>query len=293
MGTWGAGIWSDDTAQDLRSEYTCAFFKYSVEEAVQKLDDYVRTNFGDDDDEWCSYRYSLADFMWKKGILTPEIRDRTISMIDSGFALDTWEEAGNGALRERKKVLDKLRAQLISEQPSPKKIKPAVHLNNYFEPGDLIAIQLKTAGKKYAENRIYPLSDFDFHSFDGKYIVIQKISGNASWHSSLVPEICDYWLRFRLFAGTFDTVPSFEQTLSLPDAVFNDNYSRGLTPVFWCESSLVYFKRRKYVLLGNRHKDVMRFADDPKEHMATFGNDYDHINPDSSFIAAILRAKSQ
>ena len=72
MGSWSAGVWGNDTAEDLKFEYQCAFYRYDPEEAVRRLDEYVRTSVGDESDtiEWCNYIYSLADFMWKKGTLT-------------------------------------------------------------------------------------------------------------------------------------------------------------------------------------------------------------------------------
>ena len=38
MGTWSASITGNDTAQDLMKEYTVAFYKYPVDEALEKLD---------------------------------------------------------------------------------------------------------------------------------------------------------------------------------------------------------------------------------------------------------------
>ncbi len=65
MGTWNVSITGNDTAQDLRIEYTVAFFKYGIEEALEKIDEYVRADGFDesDEEEWCNYYYSLADFM--------------------------------------------------------------------------------------------------------------------------------------------------------------------------------------------------------------------------------------
>lgn len=95
MGSWSAGVWGNDTAEDLKSEYQCAFYRYDPEEAVRRLDEYVRTSVGDESDtiEWCNYIYSLADFMWKKGILTEAVETAAVSMIDSGFGLDEWEKS--------------------------------------------------------------------------------------------------------------------------------------------------------------------------------------------------------
>ena len=99
MGSWSAGVWGNDTAEDLKFEYQCAFYRYDPEEAVRRLDEYVRTSIGDESDtiEWCNYIYSLADFMWKKGILTEAVKTAAVSMIDSGFGLDEWEKSGQAA----------------------------------------------------------------------------------------------------------------------------------------------------------------------------------------------------
>ena len=44
------------------------------------------------------YYYSLADYMWKKGILTDEVGEKAAAMINSGFGLDIWEKAGEKTL---------------------------------------------------------------------------------------------------------------------------------------------------------------------------------------------------
>ena len=61
MGAWSVSITGNDTAQDLLSEYTAAFYKYEPTEALQKIDNYVRENMFDESDEgeWCDYFYYL------------------------------------------------------------------------------------------------------------------------------------------------------------------------------------------------------------------------------------------
>ena len=104
MGTWSVSITGNDTAQDLKSEYQAAFFYNDVDTAVKKLDDYVRADFCEtDQEEWCNYVYSLADFMWKHGILTEEVQSRALAMIDTGFGLEIWAESGEKVLEKRKK----------------------------------------------------------------------------------------------------------------------------------------------------------------------------------------------
>ena len=71
MGAWGVGITSNDAAQDLKKDFQAAFSYYDVETALAKIDAYVRSDGYDESDEsdWCDYYFSLANFMWKKGIL--------------------------------------------------------------------------------------------------------------------------------------------------------------------------------------------------------------------------------
>ena len=115
MGAWSESITGNDTAEDLLYEYPAAFLKYEPEEAVSKIDQYVRENEFDESEpeEWCNYVYSLADYMWKKGILTDEVKERAIQMIDSGFGLDIWAESGEKMLKARKRVLSKFIHRMI------------------------------------------------------------------------------------------------------------------------------------------------------------------------------------
>ena len=177
MGAWSVSITGNDTAQDLLSEYTAAFYKYEPTEALQRIDNYVRENMFDESDEgeWCDYFYSLADFMWKKGILTDEIKEEAIRMIDSGFGMELWAEAGEKTYKKRQQVLSEFKEKLTSSMPPKKKIKPNVHTERIFKNGDLVAIQLQTAGKPYTENDEKPMSDEEFHTYDKKYILMQLI----------------------------------------------------------------------------------------------------------------------
>ena len=184
MGAWSVSITGNDTAQDLKSEYTSAFYYYEISEALEKIDQYVRTEGFDESDseEWCDYYYSLADFMWRKGILTEEVKGKTLSMIDEEFGLEVWAEAGEKTLKARKKALDQFKQQLLSPQPKKKKIKPDAYTTDYFDVGDIVAIQLQTAGKTYAKSDEKPMSDEQFYSYDGKYILIQKIETHIRTH---------------------------------------------------------------------------------------------------------------
>lgn len=288
MGTWSAGINGNDTAEDLRSDYTCAFYYYDIDEAVKHIDDYVRREICDESDseEWCNYVYSLADFMWKKGILTDEIRDRAIGMIDSEFGLGIWAESGEKMLRERKKVLHKFKLQLLSPLPKRKKIKPNVHMEQIFENGDIIAIRLLTKNKAYASwaSLIKDLSAKKFQSYDGKYILIQKIRCYSSWQCSVVPEINDYWAVFRLFDGVYDEIPKIVDMKELQDAAIIS--SNRIYSLFACESSMFYFKRRKYKIIGHSEDNIKNYEKQPSADIF-LGVSNDAWDPDSLFLAAM------
>jgi hypothetical protein len=72
MGTWDISVTANDMAQDLIGEYRAAFFYNDIQTALNKIEKYIRAEIADESDEeiWCDYKYSLSDFMWKKGILT-------------------------------------------------------------------------------------------------------------------------------------------------------------------------------------------------------------------------------
>ena len=207
MGAWNASINGNDTAQDLKSEYQAAFFYNDVETALVKIDAYVRSMFDEsDEEEWSCYYYSLADFMWKHGILTEDVRVRAIDMIDSGFGLEIWELEGTSTLNKRKKVLAEFREKLLSPQPPKKKIRLNLHTKPIFQTGDLISLQLKTLDKHYPAHS--KLGEDVFRGYDGKYIVLRKAGDKINQFSSIEPQLKDYWAKFQLYSAIFDECPT-------------------------------------------------------------------------------------
>ena len=262
MGSWGAGISGNDTAMDLRREYQAAFCCFDVETALEKLDAYVRKEGFDESDEgeWCDYYYSLADFMWKKGILTEAVRNRAIEMIDAGFGLEIWEESGKAALRERQKVLKKFREKLCSEQPTRKKIKIDRYMKPVFETGDVVAFQLQTRDQIYLppeDKRWWLRSRFDegfYRACHGKWVVMRKAFDHVSYQSSVAPEVRDIWPYFQLYGALFDECPSMELLKEIPWAKTEYNPGTGL---FWTEGTLSYLKKRNYRIIGSSLENLV------------------------------------
>lgn len=70
-----------------------------------------------------------------------------------------------------------------------------VYTEQIFEDGDIVAIKLITANKTLAKHTksVTDMTEDEFHSYDGKYILVQKIGNHSSWQSAVVPEIHDWW----------------------------------------------------------------------------------------------------
>lgn len=278
MGTWNASINGNDTAQDLMDEYKAAFFYYDVPTAILKIDQYVRTMFDEsDEEEWCAYMYSLAEFMWKKGILTDDIRNRILEMVDSDFGMAEWIAAGSSEEKKRRKVLEKFKETITSPQCAPKKIKLDLHMEDIFEDGEYVAFQLQTKGKKYvtSDETAKKITEEEFLSYDGKYVVVQKIRSNISYRSSIVPEVCDRWAVFRIFDGVFD-LPEEIDIHRLKEISFNG------CPSFSTDSSMFYFKKRNYRIIG---KGPVQEAVPEKAFAGLyFGISHATYDPDSELI---------
>ncbi|MCL2563314.1 MAG: hypothetical protein FWE08_04690 [Oscillospiraceae bacterium] len=294
MGAWDSSVTGNDTAQDMKSEYQAAFYYNDVETALKKIDDYVRLIGFDESDprEWCDYYYSLADFMWRKGILSDAVMKETLRLIDSGFGLELWEESGRKILEGRKKALQKFRDKITAPQPPKKKISIKLYMKPIFEIGDIITFQLQTADKTYTGEKAN-VSETDFKEADGKYIVIRKIADKVSYTSVIEPAVRDIWPIFQLYDGIFDELPKPEDVMYLKSAKFIlPLFLGGDNPdgIFGCEGSLFYFKKRKHVILGNDQKDIDRLFNKYNIGMKydTYGASVDVSNDPSRWIEYIF-----
>lgn len=286
MGSWGAGISSNDTAMDLRAEYQAAFCCLDADTALKRIDEYVRSAGFDESDEgqWCDYFYSLADYMWKNGILTEAVRERAIEMIDTGFGLEVWGESGEAALKERKKVLDRFREKLCSQQPPRKKIRIKLFMKPILRVGDVVAFQLQTMDKAYLADSCF--GEAFFRSCHGKWVVMRKAYDDVSYRSAIVPEVQDIWPCFQLYAAIFDECPTMEMMEGISWAKTRHHPGHGL---FYSEGSLSYLKRRNYRMIGSSAESI---AIQDKAVMNKdglfFGTSNDAYNADTIILNAIV-----
>lgn len=82
---------------------------------------------------WTAVAYSL----WKIGYLPQDIKEKVLDIIAKG-AHEFWLEIDSKALKQRQKVLEKLAAQLQSENPKPLKVrKSKTKREPHFKVGDV------------------------------------------------------------------------------------------------------------------------------------------------------------
>lgn len=146
MGAWGTALFSDDTTCDVRDAYrerladgmegTAATADMIAQWKVDSLDPV--------DDEAMLFWLALAATQWKVGRLEDGVRSKAIAIIDSGEDLKRWEESGTKALTQRRAVLQKLRDQLLSSQPAPKKVRVERAQVPPWSCGDFVSYRLRS-----------------------------------------------------------------------------------------------------------------------------------------------------
>lgn len=141
MGAWGAGIFQDDTACDIRDNYKDHLGNglSGSEATLRILKDYA-SSFSDPDESGVAW-LALAATQWKLGRLDAETLGRALQVIDSGSDLKRWAHDPK-QLKLRRAVLEKMRAQITSPQPSSKKIARRALCESPWRTGDLFSWRL-------------------------------------------------------------------------------------------------------------------------------------------------------
>ncbi len=114
MGAWGAGIFDDDLAVDVRTA-----FEREIEAGgdVKTVTQSVLRSFASalrDSDDGPVVYLALAALQLDHRTLQPGIKAKALRIIETGQALEGWDEAPTDwpGLIERKQVLENLRVQL-------------------------------------------------------------------------------------------------------------------------------------------------------------------------------------
>jgi hypothetical protein len=141
MGAWGTGIFQDDTACDVRDEYRDHIGNgLSAEEATARILKNYASSLADPGEAGVVW-LALAATQWKLGRLDNDTLQHALYVIDSGSDLERWGNAGKDHAA-RKAALEKLRTQITSAQPLPRKIEKRVLCECNWKSGELVALRL-------------------------------------------------------------------------------------------------------------------------------------------------------
>ena len=155
MGAWGTGIYQNDVAEDIKHDYINKQKAGKSEETALKEVLYEnKVIFEDEDDKygaWCA----LADTMWKYGRLTEEIKRKALEVIEE--EKNCIEERWNSRkdIAKRMQVLSNLKEQLISEQPSKKRISVHKPFIPKWKKGDVYQYEITDIPENYPSGKEY------------------------------------------------------------------------------------------------------------------------------------------
>lgn len=137
MGAWGPGIFSDDLACDVRSDYRDLLEdRVPDDEATQRV---IATYLGLDADEMPVMWLALAAAQSQAGRLDHEVKARALEVMDTGQGLQVWEEAGPRELAARTAALERLRGQLTGPQPARRTVRRRWKSQTDLVAGDVLS----------------------------------------------------------------------------------------------------------------------------------------------------------
>jgi hypothetical protein len=179
MGTWGPGLFADDDAADLRTDYhTYLADAQSDAGATDLAAASYRANL-DRPGETTAFWLPLASIQCRMGRLDPRVKSVCLTIIDNGIDLEKWANSPHRA--QRRAVLAKLRDLITSPLPPAKPIpKPLpVQLPGWVF-GEVVGYRMENG--KYA---LLHTLNYRGWSTDGVRAPVVSI---LNWFSDSVPD---------------------------------------------------------------------------------------------------------
>ncbi len=226
MGTWGTGIYSNDTAEDVRELCQEVFPFVSVEEGNRivflEFEETINSRLIDDD--YASFWYALADWQWKHGILSDEIRLKAIELLSAHTGIEDWKESASLAdVRKRLGVMEQLKNRLDTPMPEPKLPKGRLEKPKH-KPGDVIVFKIFdgidntwnfdrfTTPIGYQSHYIRGSSEISPNpiSVRGKYLAILCVGSERKLHSEYIPDLYDENSTYVIYDYCGEEKPSLE-----------------------------------------------------------------------------------
>jgi hypothetical protein len=172
MGTFGHKIFQDDFALDIRERYLDMLYDgISNERATDEL---IRENMNGDIDEEPVFWLSLAATQWEYGRLREVVKEKALSVIDSGADLQRWD--GD---KKRIKELEQLKSKLVAEQPKEKKL---VKRKLKTQSGDIFVFKIDT--EYFAFGRVLKegyIAIYQFKSISNKVSIEEIIKNKVAF----------------------------------------------------------------------------------------------------------------
>ena len=173
MGAWGANLYQDDVALDVKDEYKDNLRRGKTnEEAMQEILDKYQELLEDEEDRGVFW-LALADTQWNLGRLDEQVKEQALEIIELGTDLKRWE-INEKLYNKRKEILEKLKEKLLSPQPEEKRMPKYRTYKCEWKNGDVFAYQLKS---EYAKEQ----------GLEGRYLIIQKIDEIDWYPCSTIP----------------------------------------------------------------------------------------------------------
>lgn len=230
MGSWGTGLHSNDTASDVRDACNEVYPLVGAEKGTEIIFREFREIIDSDiiDNDYASFWYSLADWQWKHGILTDDVKTKAIELLKDHTGIDEWEEDGSASdVRKRIAVMDELLIRLESPMP-PVNIKKARMKKPKHKIGDIVIIRTGGSSDEYGEEawsfhefadtyiykphiacRVQKEFDMPYRAF-GKYVALLCVGIIKEPHSQYVEGYFDEYSVYAFYDYISDEKPSVE-----------------------------------------------------------------------------------
>jgi hypothetical protein len=175
VGAWGPGLFSDDTACDVRDEY-----KDLVGDGLDgpaATDRLLADCAGllEDPEESGVFWLALAATQWRLGRLEERVRAAALQVIESERDLLRWDDPKHRS--SRKRHLAKLRQTLDSPQPKPRRVAKPFRDSCDWLIGEIVAYTL-TSGDRV----LFRVLDF-FESKGGRSPIVEVLD----WQGLVIP----------------------------------------------------------------------------------------------------------
>jgi hypothetical protein len=177
MGAWGTGLYSDDTACDVRDDYKDILGDGTPEPAATKrLIEQWKSELSDPDTAPIFW-LTLADVQWNLGRLQEKVKKEALTVIENGSDLARWLPDKKLEIK-RKGVLKRLSQKLNIAQPAEKKVKKRFVDSTDWNLGDVYNLRLKSG-------KLALLHVIGFHQDKGGKAPVCEI---LEWVGEIVPD---------------------------------------------------------------------------------------------------------